>query len=63
VKVSAQDAAAAFVSIIVALALIVHAFKEVTLPPELNLLIGASVTWLFIRTTQAAESRNGSKKD
>jgi len=62
-RYSLQDVAAALVSVIVAASLLVHAFKEVAIPSELHLLIGASITWLYMRSTQAAVMNNEARND
>jgi len=50
-RVSIQDLAAMFVSILLTIGLIYLAVLSREIPPSLTMALGSSTTWLFIRAT------------
>jgi len=55
---SLQDIAAALTTVILILGLVALSFLEKEIPDAMNGALGASTTWLFIRSAAAAERYN-----
>jgi len=53
---SLQDLAAAAATLILIIGLIVLSLLRIEIPDAMNTAIGSATTWLFIRSTQAAEN-------
>jgi len=51
-----QDAAAALVAIILAMGVVVLAVLDHDIPPEIAGPLGASTTWLFVRSVQVGSN-------
>jgi len=61
-QLTPQDVAACIVAVVIVIGIVVLALFSRPIPPELGIASGSAITWLFVRTTQAATyqaQRNG----